>query len=151
VTHGNFAGTTTDAAGSDIFMICAPIRPGTSGGLVIDSNGSVLGMVIGYDTDRPSIGLVLPASVVAKFLTAHGGGQEGTRMAPHRREGLERYLRSVSVLVQCAPSQPASRFTPPTDHALQTRRLGLNSPPAEPHSDLLELRAAGARGGARKI
>src|SRR5262249_37526119 len=60
--HGDFAGVADDPADKDMLAIRAPIRRGMSGGLVVDSTGAMLGMVIGYDTDQPSMGLIRPAS-----------------------------------------------------------------------------------------
>jgi hypothetical protein len=81
-----------------------------SGGLVVDSNGAMLGMVIGYDTDRPSMGLILPASVIAEFLSAHGLRLATAQSALRGRQTAGRHLLKVSVLVQCDRLRPAPRF-----------------------------------------
>lgn len=123
-THGDFAGDSNDAGGKDMLVIRAPIRPGMSGGLVVDSNGATLGMVIGYDTDRPSMGLILPASVITEFLTARGFRLTTARSASRSRQAAARHLLNVSVLVQCDRLRPAARFTPRSRHAARACAAG---------------------------
>ena len=105
-TYGDFAGAANDAADRDMLVIRAPISPGMSGGLVIDSTGAMLGMVIGYDTDRPSMGLILPASVIAEFLAARGLRLTTAHSAFHGHQAAGRHLLKVSVLVQCDRLRP---------------------------------------------
>jgi S1-C subfamily serine protease len=122
ITHGDFAGTANDAAGRGMSVIRAPIRPGMSGGLVVDSTGAMLGMVIGYDTDRPSMGLILPASVIAEFLAARGLRLTTAHSVSRGRQATGRHLLKVSILVQCDRSRPASRFIPRSHQTLLVGR-----------------------------
>jgi hypothetical protein len=105
-----------------------------SGGLVVDSTGAMLGMVIGYDTDRPSMGLVLPASVIAEFLAARGLRLTTAHSASRGRQATGRHLLKVSVLVQCDRSRPASRFIPRSGHTLLACAAGLEPPAKEGQS-----------------
>lgn len=134
VARGGFAGTGNDVAGRAIWAIHAPIRPGTSGGLVVDSDGSMLGMVIGYDTDRPSVGVILPAPVIAEFLAARGLHLGAGRSALLRGP-VVRYLLNVSVLVQCGRLKPAIHFAPPVYPALQVQAADPRPSTKQPRSE----------------
>jgi S1-C subfamily serine protease len=136
--HGDFSGAEANVGGSNVWMIRAPVRPGMSGGLVVDSTGALLGMVIGYDTDRPSMGLILPASVIGEFLARRGLRLTTARSASRGRQAVGRHLLNVSVLVQCDRLRSTTRPIPRSRHAPRACAAAKEPPDKEPQSDRRE-------------
>jgi S1-C subfamily serine protease len=99
LTQGMLIGKDT---GNHVLVVRARLRQGSSGGPVVDADGTLLGMVIGYYTDKPQWGAVLPIADIRSFLQAHGAdlGQGSTLQRLHRSP--REILMSASVLVQCA-------------------------------------------------
>src|SRR5215469_6221632 len=72
IIEGSFAGVGRTPAGDPVFVIHAKIPDGASGGSVVDADGSLIGMVIGYYADRPDLGVVRSLPDIADFLWRHG-------------------------------------------------------------------------------
>jgi S1-C subfamily serine protease len=105
IIEGSFAGDGRTPSGDPIFVIHAKVPEGASGGSVVDANGSLIGMVIGYYADEPDMGVVLSIGDIAEFL-----GRRGIWLAPgplldSRSERLNDFLVNMSALIQCAPRQ----------------------------------------------
>jgi S1-C subfamily serine protease len=101
VTNGNLVGAVTDTVGNPILLIRARLHEGNSGGPVIDSAGSLLGVVIGRDAAHPELGVATPSEAVEKFLYQYGIAL--TPSAPRMNEPVDpvSLLTPISVLVQC--------------------------------------------------
>jgi S1-C subfamily serine protease len=54
------------------------VRPGNSGGPLVDASGHVVGTVFASTSGRPRGGYAVPDDVVARVLRAAGGGAVGT-------------------------------------------------------------------------
>jgi S1-C subfamily serine protease len=101
VTNGSLVGSVTDTVGNPILLIRAWLHEGNSGGPVIDSAGSLLGVVIGRDAAHPELGVATPSEAVDKFLYQYGIAL--TPSAPRMNEPVDQVslLTAISVLVQC--------------------------------------------------
>lgn len=100
---GQVVGGVTDTKGFPLLLIRADLREGNSGGPVIDTDGTLLGMVTGRDAERPELGVVVPAEAIDRFLSLHGIVRSpaiSPTTAPLTTPGL---LKAMSVLVQCRP------------------------------------------------
>jgi hypothetical protein len=75
-------------------------------------------MVIGYDTDRPDLGMAVPRADIDAFLSVHGlaltRGSTSAGAAPNPRD----LLLKISALVQCV-----------SPHAHQTAPVHGRNPP----------------------
>jgi S1-C subfamily serine protease len=103
MTLGRLIGGVSDARGYPLLLIQADLRAGNSGGPVIDTNGTLLGMVTGRDAERPELGVAVPAEAIDRFLSLHGIARSPAippAAAPLTTPGL---LKAMSVLVQCRP------------------------------------------------
>lgn len=106
LTTGNFLSRGEMASGHQVILIRAWLHAGNSGGPVIDDHGSLLGMVIGRDSTRPGIGVVLAAEDIDAFrirYRAHWSSDDGNL----RSEDSAALLRRASALVQCIPGTAA--------------------------------------------
>lgn len=98
---GTYIGNDLTTRGTRVYVFRARLRPGDSGSAVVGTDGALLGMVIGRDTDHPDLGLVLPAFEIEQFLRRHG-----VRVLPTiARDTWEagNLLLAISNLVQCEP------------------------------------------------
>jgi S1-C subfamily serine protease len=103
VTPGRLIGGVTDSRGYPLLLIRADLREGNSGGPVIDSDGTLLGMVTGRDAQRPELGVVVPAETIDRLLSQQGIARSPAvppAAAPLTTPVL---LEAMSVLVQCRP------------------------------------------------
>jgi S1-C subfamily serine protease len=117
-SSGTFVADGATLAGDPILVIRADVPEGASGGPVLDADGSLVGMMIGYYTDQPNLGVVVSSVGIDAFLAAHGlalargPGNAGAARSPRD------LLLKISALVQCVPTQarktiPAHRRNPP--------------------------------------
>jgi S1-C subfamily serine protease len=104
VTAGHLAGDAADSEGNRILLIQARFLEGNSGGPVIDGEGSLLGVVVGRDATRPDLGAARPSEAIEGLLSANGVARPLS--LPEARPPIDAagLLRSISVLVQCAPA-----------------------------------------------
>jgi S1-C subfamily serine protease len=70
--QGTIVGLDMTSTGEEVFVVRANLHQGTSGGPVLDANGSLIGMVIGYYSDQTELGVILPSTVIDSFLQIHG-------------------------------------------------------------------------------
>jgi S1-C subfamily serine protease len=110
-SRGIFVGDDVTPTGDPVLVIRAHVPEGASGAPVLDADGSLVGMVIGYFTERPNLGVVVPSADIDAFLAAHG--LVLTRGRPITGVGLspDDLLLKISALVQCVPP-PASKTMP---------------------------------------
>jgi S1-C subfamily serine protease len=102
LTSGTVAGGGTNPDGDPVLVLRARFSQGTSGGAVVDARGALLGMVIGYYTDRPGLGVALPMADIETFLSANGlrlSPNDRTRNAPRSPQAN---LAAISVFIQCS-------------------------------------------------
>ena len=107
--RGGVAGDATAPGGKRAFVIHAKVFQGTSGGLVLDEHGSLVGMVVGYYADRRNLAVVVSNIAIADFLAA-----QGVRLSPPQTQGgppppVDRLLLGASALVQCTPMRDGNR------------------------------------------
>ena len=96
---GIYVGNSLTTMGSRVYVFRARLRPGDSGSAVVATDGALLGMVIGRDTDNPELGLVLPVPEIERFLRRHGVQLFPALAVDERKaSGL---LLEISNLVQC--------------------------------------------------
>ena len=99
---GSYIGDSTATSGDRVLVIRAKLRAGNSGGAVIGSDGSLLGMVIGRDEARPQMGVAIPSSDVEAMLSAH---HIPLPSAPRTSGTAQAVLSAISVLIQCTPPE----------------------------------------------
>jgi S1-C subfamily serine protease len=103
LTRGVLVGDGATPAGDPVLVIQARVPEGASGGPVLDADGSLVGMMIGYYTERPNLGVVVSTGDIDTFLAAHGlalvRGPEIAGAAPSPRD----VLLKISALIQCLP------------------------------------------------
>jgi hypothetical protein len=110
-SRGIFVGDDVTPTGDPVLVIRARVPEGASGAPVLDADGSLVGMIIGYFTERPNLGVVVPSADIDAFLAAHGlvltrgGAITGVASSP------DDLLLKISALVQCVPP-PASKMVP---------------------------------------
>ena len=105
IIEGSFAGVGRTPAGDPVFVIHAKIPDGASGGSVVDADGSLIGMVIGYYADRPDLGVVRSLPDIADFLWRHGARLGRGAAGEAGSAPLNDRLVAMSALVQCAPAR----------------------------------------------
>ena len=98
---GSYVGEDTATSGNRVLVIRAKLRAGNSGGALIGTDGSLLGMVIGRDEARPEMGVAIPSGDIEAVLSAHHIPLPATPPRPSNAQAL---LSTISVLVQCAPA-----------------------------------------------
>jgi S1-C subfamily serine protease len=103
VTPGRLIGGVTDSRGYPLLLIRADLREGNSGGPVIDSDGTLLGMETGRDAQRPELGVVVPAETIDRLLSQHGIARNPAVPAAAAPLTTPVLLKAMSVLVQCRP------------------------------------------------
>ena len=96
---GIYVGNTLTTTGARVYALRARLRPGDSGSAVVATDGALLGMVIGRDTDNPDLGLVLPVPEIEQFLRRYGVHlPPTTALEVWQANSL---LLAISNLVQC--------------------------------------------------
>jgi S1-C subfamily serine protease len=100
LSEGSLVGDRTARPGNRILVIRAKLHEGNSGGAVLASNGSLLGMIIGRDEEHPELGVAIPREDIEPLLSAYGISlprRDPDATAPD-------FLGAISVLIQCAAS-----------------------------------------------
>jgi hypothetical protein len=85
------------------FVIRAKVPQGASGGPVVDRDGSLVGMIVGYDPDSPGRSIIVANSEIDAFLAANGVRLDDAPIPPRHPAVIERMLLDASALVQCVP------------------------------------------------
>ena len=120
--EGVFVGDATTAHGAPVFVIRAKMPKGTSGSLVLDRNGSLVGMVVGYYTDRPDFGVIVANAGIAAFLAALGVRLSRPSASARPQLGVDHLLRGASALVQCVVlHKDKAAASGSSDHAARPR------------------------------
>jgi S1-C subfamily serine protease len=96
---GIYVGNSLTTTGTRVYAFRARLRPGDSGSAVVATDGALLGMVIGRDTDNPDLGLVLPVPEIEQFLRRYGVYLPPTTALEVWQAG--NLLLAISNLVQC--------------------------------------------------
>lgn len=104
VVEGSLIGDRTASPGNRIVVIRARLHAGNSGGAVLTSDGSLVGMVIGRDEEQPEFGVAVPKADIEALLTSYGIRLPIGPPAPNARD----FLGAISVLIQCSSSGRAS-------------------------------------------
>jgi S1-C subfamily serine protease len=118
IARGSFVGSSMAQRGNRILVIRARLHAGNSGGAVLAGDGSLLGMVIGRDEQRPDFGVAIPDRDIAALLAAYriglppGGGGEDA----------EHQLSAISVLIQCTAAADAAAAELRSSFGAQERR-----------------------------
>ena len=99
---GSFVGDDTATTGNRVLLIRAKLRAGNSGGALIGPDGSLVGMVIGRDKERPEMGVAVPGGDIEALLAAH---RIPLPAASPRSESAQALLSAISVLIQCTPAE----------------------------------------------
>ena len=101
LSDGTVVGPAVLRSGQRLLVIEAMLHEGSSGGPVIDRDGTLEGMIIGADPLRAEHGVAVPADDIGEFLRAHGIAYR-TAVAPEAQaKGSAELLRRMSALVQC--------------------------------------------------
>jgi len=106
---GSYVGDDTASSGNRILLVRAKLRAGNSGGALVASDGSLLGMIIGRDEARPEMGVAIPSGDIEALLAANRIPLPPEPPQPTPAPAL---LNAISVLIQCSP---------PASHAAETR------------------------------
>jgi S1-C subfamily serine protease len=101
LTQGTFVRRDVSPAGARIMIILATLRPGNSGGPVIDRSGALAGMVIGRFAEHSNLAVIIPGRAIERFLSLTGlsdlsGGSDGSRSGDPNK-----VIAHISALVQC--------------------------------------------------
>jgi S1-C subfamily serine protease len=120
---GSFAGRAILPGKDKAFVIRAHVPPGASGGLVVTQTGSLVGMIVGYDTDSPGLAIVVANTEIDRFLAAHGISLYHAPVASRHTAAIERHLLSASVVVQCVPVSSATSLSDKDGAASAAKRI----------------------------
>jgi S1-C subfamily serine protease len=101
--RGVLVGDGTTPTGDPILVIQARVPEGASGGPVLVADGSLVGMMIGYYTDRPDLGVVVPSADIDAFLGVHGLALQRSSAIAGAIPSPRDMLLKMSALVQCVP------------------------------------------------
>ena len=101
LSRGVFVGDGVTPTGDPVLVIQARVPEGASGGPVLVADGSLVGMVIGYYTDRPDLGVVLPSADIDAFLGEHSLALVRGRATAGAIRSPRDVLLRISALVQC--------------------------------------------------
>lgn len=107
MTRGTFVGRRATPDGRDILLIRADLRPGNSGGPVIDRYGALVGMVIGRLAERRDLGVLIATREINGFLSREGVRRLPIGALPSADENPGGVLAGMSVLVQCTAAPRA--------------------------------------------
>jgi S1-C subfamily serine protease len=102
LVEGSLLGSSTAHPGNRVLVIKARLQAGNSGGALLAGNGSLLGMVVGRDEERPDLGVAIPSDSIEALLAAHRIVLPGHDPAISATQ----LLGAISALVQCsAPAE----------------------------------------------
>jgi S1-C subfamily serine protease len=101
--RASFSGPAALHSGATAFMLRARVLPGASGGPIVDEGGALVGLVTGFDTDRPGLTVVVANSEAASFMAANDAPLAAVATRPRKRAAVEHLLTIATALVQCAP------------------------------------------------
>jgi S1-C subfamily serine protease len=102
-TQGQFLGGSATEAGDPILLIRARLHEGNSGGPVIDTRGSLIGMVTRRYTDQPDRAIVVPSAEIATLMSRQGFALQMEPPVADPRKRPRALLAEMTALVQCAP------------------------------------------------
>jgi hypothetical protein len=103
-SRGVLVGESVTPAGDPVLVIQAPVPEGASGGPVLDADGSLVGMMIGYYTDRPDLGVLVSSADINAFLAARGLALPRGPAVGSPVPNLSHILMRISALIQCMPN-----------------------------------------------
>ena len=104
VTSGNVSAESGPRGKANLFQYTAPVQPGNSGGPLLDSEGSVIGVVASklIDPRVENVGFAVQVALVRSFLDIHGVHYDlanpGSEVTP---DWLAESARQFTVAVQC--------------------------------------------------
>ena len=97
VVEGSFVGDRTAEPGNRVVLIRARLQAGNSGGALLASDGSLLGMIVGRDNQHPEFGVAVPREDLEAMLVGYRIGLAPPEPTPAARD----LLGDMSVLIQC--------------------------------------------------
>jgi len=81
----------------ECIQITAPISPGSSGGPLLDAEGKVIGVVVGYLPDGQNLNFAIPAKHIRNLLAGKKSSASEKKLSLEARvEGLEAKMDSLS-------------------------------------------------------
>jgi S1-C subfamily serine protease len=103
VNHGPLIGYAATEFASRTLIIGVELPEGNSGGPVVDTSGTLVGMVIGRFREAPLRGVALPVDELAKFSARLGAVASWQASLGDPVEDVTSVLYGVSGLIQCVP------------------------------------------------
>jgi S1-C subfamily serine protease len=108
LVEGWLVGNRPGLPGNRFVIIRARLHAGHSGAALLAGDGSLLGMVVGREEERPELGVAIPKDDIEALLSAYGITLPQRDPAPNPRD----FLGAISVLIQCssagAPGHPSA-------------------------------------------
>jgi S1-C subfamily serine protease len=101
LTQGTFVRRDVSPDGARIMIVLATLRPGNSGGPVIDRSGALVGMVIGRYAEHSNLAVIIPGRAIDRFLSLTGLSHLSGEMASARNGDPDKLIARISALVQC--------------------------------------------------
>jgi S1-C subfamily serine protease len=98
VVEGALIGDRTASPGNRIVVIRARLHEGNSGGALLASDGSLVGMVVGRDEGQPELGVAIPKADIEALLGSYGIRLPLRQLVLNARD----VLGAISVLIQCS-------------------------------------------------
>jgi Trypsin-like peptidase domain len=109
ISRGTLVGDGATPAGDPVLVIRARVPEGASGGPVLDADGSLVGMMIGYYTEQPNLGVAVSSVNLDAFLAPRGLALARGPAAPAAAPSPRSLLLKISALVQCVAPQACRR------------------------------------------
>jgi serine protease Do len=98
LVQGSLIGDRTARAGNRIIAIRANLHAGHSGGALLASDGSLLGIIVGRDEEHPGLGVAIPEEDFRALLSSYGIVLSERNPVPNARD----IIAPISVLIQCS-------------------------------------------------
>jgi hypothetical protein len=98
LVEGWLIGDRVARPGNRVVVFRGSLHAGHSGGAVLTSDGSLIGMVVGRDDEYPEIGVAIPKEDIEALLSPYGVQLPRRATTPNARDVLE----AISVLIQCS-------------------------------------------------